>query len=36
MKSAYERVVEHNMALVAPITGTMDALVKFLEELQIN
>jgi hypothetical protein len=28
-KSAYERVVEHNMALVAPITGTMDALVKF-------
>jgi GH24 family phage-related lysozyme (muramidase) len=28
-KSAYERVVEHNMALVAPITGSMDELGKF-------
>jgi hypothetical protein len=28
-KSAYERVVEHNMALVAPIMGSMDELGKF-------
>jgi predicted CopG family antitoxin len=28
-KSAYERVVEHHMALVEPIMGSMDALVKF-------
>jgi hypothetical protein len=28
-ESVYDRIVEHNMALVAPITGTMDALVKF-------